>query len=192
MAIHKTPSSMLKESLDETLEAARSCIEYEKTDDKWGSFTSIGCLGYPGAILLFSIIDSIGSYFRKNSALLIEIDGTPHTINEDGWEHFKILNSKYFGQKLSSTFIKQLYVQFRSYLSHNSILGKSSLMVPSNSFIGDAVKNQAFVERTNTDGDTVYIISLAELWELCRLAIESFKRDIDVVVPASKQGKSFH
>jgi hypothetical protein len=192
MAIHETPASMLKESLDETLEAARFCIEYEKTDERWGSYATKGCLGFPGAILLFSIIDTIGSYFRKNNEFLIKVDDTLTPINKDGWEHFKILNSKYFGQNLSSEFIQQLYVMFRSYLTHNSILGKSSLMVPNNSSFGDTVKHQAFIEEVNNEGDPVYIISLAELWELCRLAIDTFKRDIDNVVPSSKQGMDFH
>lgn len=192
MAIHESPASMLKESLDETLEAARLCIEYEKTDDKWGSFASKGCLGYPGAILLFSIVDSIGSYFRKKSEFIIDIDGSPDSINEDGWEHFKILNSKYFNQNLNSTTIRLLYIQFRSYLTHNSILGKSALMVKSNSCFGDTFKNKAFLKGTNTNDESITIISLAEFWELCSSAIEAFKLDIDSVVPESKQGKSFH
>ena len=71
MAVHKIPSSMLKESLPETLKAATFCSEYRKTDDTWGDYKTGGCLGYPAAILLFSIIDSIGSYFRHNKNLTI-------------------------------------------------------------------------------------------------------------------------
>ena len=74
MAIHETPSSMLKESLDETLDAAKYCVEYKKLDKKWGEFATGGCLGYPSAILLFSLIDSIGSYFRKNKTFEVLID----------------------------------------------------------------------------------------------------------------------
>ena len=94
MAIHETPSSMLKESLDESLEAAKYCADYKKTDKKWGEFATGGCLGYPGAILLFSIIDSIGSYLEKDKKFSVIIDGKPEKINGAGRDHFKILNSK--------------------------------------------------------------------------------------------------
>jgi hypothetical protein len=191
MAIHKTTSSMLKESLDETLEAAKYCVEYKKVDVKWGKFATDGCLGYPGAILLFSLIDSIGSYFRKNKTFEVIIDGKNEKINAAGWEHFKILNSKYFDQKLSAVFMHKLYNNFRSCLIHNSVLGGDTLMIPDNSVIKEDIKGQAFGITKNDKGDTIYIISLKELWELCSKAVNLFKDDIDTVVPSSKQGKSF-
>jgi len=100
---------MLKESLSESLEAAKYCTYYKKTDEKWGDYKTGGCLGFPGAIILFSIIDTIGSYFRKDKQFKIRIDNKDYSINADGWEHFKILNSKYFRQSLSLDFIKALY-----------------------------------------------------------------------------------
>jgi hypothetical protein len=63
MAIHPTSASMLKESLPEFLEVANYCADHRKTEEKWGEFKKGGCLGYPGAVILFSIIDSIGSYY---------------------------------------------------------------------------------------------------------------------------------
>jgi hypothetical protein len=191
MAIHDAPSSMLKESLDETLEAAKYCVEYKKLDIKWGEFATGGCLGYPGAILLFSLIDSIGSYFRKDKSIEILIDWKNEKINAAGWEHFKILNSKYFDQKLSAEFMHKLYNNFRSCLTHNSILGSDTLMIPDNSLIKEGIKGQTFGITKDDKGNTIYIISLKELWDLCYKAVNSFKNDIDSVVPSSKQGKSF-
>src|ERR1700731_758955 len=133
MAIHINTSSMLKESLDESIEAARYCVYYSKTDQKGEKFKTGGCLGYPAGILLFSVIDTIGSYFRKDNNVIIEIDGKKSAINATGWEHFKILNSKYFNQSLPSNYIKELYNKFRSSLTHNSVLGKKAIMYPSNS-----------------------------------------------------------
>lgn len=193
MALHTSPASMLKESLDETLEAAKFCSDYKKTDAKWGQFNTGGCLGYPSGVLLFSIIDTIGSYYRKNTTFQVEVDSKMQSINADGWEHFKILNSKYFNQTLSSDFLKALYSKFRSSLTHNSVLGKDSVMIPSNTTVPDLqLKDTAFLLQKNQGGDTLYLIFIKELCELCEKAVEGFKQDIDNVVPTSKQGKSFH
>ena len=51
MVIHDKLASMLKESLDELLEAASYCSEHRKVEEKWKEFKTGGCLGYPGAIL---------------------------------------------------------------------------------------------------------------------------------------------
>ena len=132
MALHERPSSMLKESLYEYLEAAKFCCHYQKDDPKWGPFQGKGCLGYPGGVLLFSIVDSIGNYFRGNQSFKVKIDGKAVFISGEGSEHFKILNSKYFGQDLTQEFIKALYNKFRNKLSHNSVLGKNAYLIPDN------------------------------------------------------------
>ena len=187
MALHSTPASMLKESLHEILEASKYCIEYKKDDpEKWKELTSNGCLGYPGAILLFSIVDSIGSYYRQNKSFTIEVDGKSKFISSDGWQHFLILNSKYFNQNLSEKFIKVLYAKFRSCLTHNSVLGKDARMEPENS------NGMAFYEGLNEKKEFRYIISMKEFWILCEMAIKEFNNDIDAIVPNSKQGKNFH
>ncbi|MCK9624976.1 MAG: hypothetical protein M0R23_00715 [Bacteroidales bacterium] len=188
MALHETPASMLKESLDETLEAAKFCSDYKKTDTKWDKFATGGCLGYPSAILLFSLVDTIGSYFRKNSDFKILIDGKQEIINAAGWEHFKILNSKYFNQNLSKQSLKLLYEKSRSCLIHNSVLGSNIVMVPDNTAIQPETHEKAFV---SIDADSIHIISIKEFWELSKSAVEMFKKDIDTVVPKSKQGKNF-
>lgn len=190
MALHTTPASMLKESLDETLEAAKFCTDYKKVDLKWGQYNTGGCLGYPAGILLFSIIDSIGSYYRKNNNFQMEVDSKFESINADGWEHFKILNSKYFNQNLSANFLKALYNKFRSSLTHNSVLGKDTLMIPNNESIPELnLKETAFAMNKESD---IHMLFIKELYHLCENAVEEFKKDIDSVVPTSKQGKNFH
>jgi len=192
MALHLTPASMLKESLFETLEAAKFCSEYRKTDEKWGDYQTGGCLGYPAAILLFSIIDTIGSYYRKNSTFKILIDEKETTIDSEGWQHFKILNSKYFNQTLSEKYIRELYTGFRNRLTHNSVLGKNSMMIMNNESFGEQVSKKAFFMAKKEDGNDILVISIKELCDLCEVAINLFYKDIDKVVPTSKQGKKFN
>lgn len=193
MALHSSPASMLKESLDETIEAAKLCIDYKKTDPKWGNFRSKGCLGYPAAILLFSVVDTIGSYYRQHPEFKAHIDGNKVAISSEGWEHFKILNTKYFKQNLSTSFIKILYSKFRSYLTHNSVLGKNTRMYPNEINISPVIHySKAFATSPQKDKTVVYAISIRELHKICSQAVILFKADIDSVVPFSKQGKSFH
>jgi hypothetical protein len=225
MAIHSQPSTMLKESLKESLEAAKYCSQYQKKDSKWGDYNTGGCLGYPAAILLFSIIDSIGSYFRKNQDFKILIDSKMTTIDSEGWQHFKILNSKYFNQNLSEKSIKTIYSKSRSNLIHNLVLGKNQFLTMNNESwnngllitgttvdngltqtssninnIGDKtgttapsstiISGQAFAIENDTE--TNMIVSIEELCKLCETAINEFFKDIDNVVPNSKQGKYFN
>lgn len=189
MATHPTSASMLKESLPEFLEVAKYCADYIKTDEKWGNFKTGGCLGYPGAVILFSIIDSIGSYYRKNREFKITVDSKETFITGEGNEHFKILNSKYFNQNLPMDFIKKLYVEFRNRLTHNNVLGKDVLMIPNNESVNLGLINNAFFTLNHEDGKIEYGLSIKELTDLCEKAITEFIKDIDIVVPNSRQGK---
>lgn len=193
MTLHSSPASMLKESLDETLEAVSLCVDYRKTESKWGQFQTNGCLGFPAGVLLFSIIDTIGSYYRKNKAFKIKIDNTWTLINGEGWEHFKVLNSKYFKQNLSSEFIKTLYTKFRSNLTHNSTLGKDTLMVMNEMGMRPITySSKVFATSEYPTGNKIYIVSIFELYKICKEAVDLFKLDIDSIVPTSKQGHKFH
>jgi hypothetical protein len=51
----------LRESLPEYVEIARVAIGRSKP-----GFSASSCYGYPAAALLFSVADSIGSYYRGN------------------------------------------------------------------------------------------------------------------------------
>lgn len=179
MAVHETPVSMLRESLNENLKVVEYCLAYRKEDN--------GCLGYPAATLLFSIVDSIGSYFRKNKNLKIQIDGKFRFIDSEGYKHFFILNSPYFEQQLPEQAIKILYAKFRSLLSHNSVLGAGAMLI-----LGDNHDLGAFLKgKANNEGKEIYIVSLTQFHALCKRGVELFLKDADEIVPKSKQGARF-
>jgi hypothetical protein len=112
MALHNNHISMLEESLSHKLISAELSIKYRTRDN--------GCLGYPAALILFSIVDTLGSFLRGNE---IEIDfkDKKRSIEKTG-EHFFVLNYKYYAQNLSETEIKELYSIYRCTLDHNSLL----------------------------------------------------------------------
>ncbi len=178
MALHETPVSMLRESLNENLKVVEYCLSYRKEDN--------GCLGYPAATLLFSIVDSIGSYFRKNMELKIQIDGKHRFIDSDGYKHFFILNSHYFEQQLPELVIKILYGKFRSLLSHNSVLGADAMIL-----LGDNHDLGAFLKGKDNKGKEIYIVSLTQFYALCKKAVDLFLKDAEKIVPTSKQGSKF-
>lgn len=104
MAIHPSLESMLYESLPEMLLVAKYCIEFQKDTNIW---FAPGCYGYPSALLLLSIADSIGSYVEKGK---VE-------------NHFKVFNNKdYYGLELSDEEIRILFDNYRNLLSHNTIM----------------------------------------------------------------------
>ncbi len=110
MAIHPNIPSMLQESLPEMLLVAKYCIEFRKDKTLW---SVPGCYGYPAALLLLSIADSIGSYVEQGN---VE-------------NHFKILNnSQYYGLNLNDTEIHTLYDNYRNLLSHNSVIATNVIL----------------------------------------------------------------
>lgn len=173
------------ESLDEILEAAKYCLDYKKIENKWEPFNTGGCLGFPGATLLLSLVDSMGSYHRGNKNFQIEIDGNKKgVINAQGWEHFKILNSHYFGLHLSSAVIKQLYKNARDPLTHNSAIKGSIRMKPCRNSLSQGAKAIEVDEKTG-----VITIFLKEFWELCNNAVNQFKKEDIYNVHMSKIGQ---
>jgi len=110
MAIHQNIASMLQESLPEMILVAKYCIEYHKDSNIW---PAQGCYGYPAALLLLSITDSIGSYVKKGN---IE-------------NHFEILNdSDYYGLSLTKEEIHLIYNHYRNTLSHNAAIAPKVIL----------------------------------------------------------------
>jgi len=104
MAIHPSLQSMLNESLPEMLLVAKYCIEFRKDTHIW---SAPGCYGYPAALLLLSIADSIGSYVEQGK---VE-------------NHFKILNNKdYYGLNLNDEEIRIVFDNYRNLLSHHTVM----------------------------------------------------------------------
>jgi len=123
MAIHESIPLLLKESLSELIFVADYCVNYRKENPQWPKKQIGGCLGFPASILLFSIVDAIGSYYRDRADFIITVDGRDETIKNDGFHHFYILNSDYYDkQNLSGEFIKKIYNNYRSLLIHNAAL----------------------------------------------------------------------
>ncbi len=107
MAIHPNTQSMLYEFLPEMLLVAKYCIEFRKDVNIW---SAPGCYGYPAALLLLSIVDSIGSCVRKGN-----IDN-----------RFKILNdNNYYGLNLTNGEMEKLRRSYRDLLSHNTVLANN-------------------------------------------------------------------
>jgi len=116
MAQHTEKNEMIKEALQEMIEVAEYCIFFEKSNSvNWKGYA--GCYGYPSAILLLSIVDSVGT--------LIEGGGDDTKI------HFKILNNaEYYNLALSEEEIEIMRNGFRNKLSHNSHIMEGFAMIP--------------------------------------------------------------
>jgi hypothetical protein len=128
MAIHGSLPSMLRESMKEYLYVAGYCTRYRKAKS-WPLEQRGGCLGFPAGAMLLAIADAIGSFYRGSQGLAIRVDGKAVSIKRDGFQHFFILNSEYYGQQLSQKAIKQLYESFRNILLHNAALAPEKCLV---------------------------------------------------------------
>lgn len=117
MAIHFTSDSMKIESLKEMLEVADYCINFDKRKAGW---RMSGCYGYPAAILLLAIVDSIGAHVKGGGA--------------DTKKHFEILNDPdWYDLRLSAGAMEVLRNDYRNKLTHESIVGANLFLN-----IGDA------------------------------------------------------
>lgn len=183
---HKTPASMLIESLDEQLYTVEFCLQYWKNDrEMWPEPHSSGVLGMPAAILLFSIVDAIGGYFKgnRNIMLKIPIDGKMQPIRGASYRHFYILNSDYFGLCLTDKEIKQFYDFGRSRLMHNGVLGKEVTLS-----LSDKIP---FLEANSWTGKGRYSVHLLAFFQACKEAVKKFKENIHEIVPYSEEGGEF-
>ena len=179
MSIHKDTEGMLKESLIEMLIAADLCIHHRKDDG--------GCLGYPAAILLLSIADSIGSYHRGNKSLKITIDSKERTIDNDGFQHFFIFNSKYYNLQMSEKVIKMVYDNFRSLLIHNSVIAGNHFLTINDPLDRPFCENDGFINEIT--GKTYPSVHLIPLLKATRRALSNFFPKINIIVPSSKQAQ---
>jgi hypothetical protein len=171
MAQHETIASLLKESLPEFLQAAEYCIGFCKDNG--------GCLGYPGAAIMFSIADSLGSYHQGRRDFTVCVDDKSKFIKTDGYQHLFIFNSEFYGLGLSETTIKKLYNNYRCLLLHNSALAPYHFLFP-----GDP-QAPPFVP----DGSKVHVNVQAFL-RVTQKAVSIFLEKVDQIVPGSIQEKT--
>lgn len=136
-------------ALEENLLVAKFCLLHKK-DENSDNYEDGDVFGFPAAILLLNIIDTIGGY----------------SIKENGWNHFNILNGEIFeNQKLLPTEVKDLYNAFRDPLIHNNILLRGFHCSPDGGVFSKV-------------GNKVDSINLSKLCDLCERAIGRFKETI--------------
>lgn len=153
MALHPNIPSMLQESLLEMLLVAKYCIDFRKDEGVW---SVPGCYGYPAALLLLSIVDSIGSYVEQGN---VE-------------NHFKIIrNIDYYGLDLSDDEIRILYDNYRNLLAHNSVIAN-------NVVLGISVENHPILQNQNG----TYLLNLIPFYNANLKAINAFLNNPKVLI----------
>ena len=177
MAIHGSAVSMLKESLREYVYVADLCINFRK-DMEWGNEQLGGCLGFPGATLMFCVVDTIGSYHRKRKGFKVRVDGSEREITNDSFHHFFILNSTYYDQRLSEEIIKKLYKNYRSLLLHNAMLASGHML------FRDKPEDPPF----RVDDGKPHV-NIAAFLRVTKSAVEKFLGQAEHIVPGSHQEK---
>lgn len=171
--VHSDKIELLKESLVEMIHVAEYSINYRKKDKNiWGTNAGGGGLGFPSSVLLFSVIDCIGSVFSRNNDFKIIIEGKARVINNTS-QHIYILNSKYFNLDLSQIDLENIYTNIRGALTHNSIMPEGySLQIGEN-------ENLPFNIAINELGKRIYFVNLIPLLNLTRKAVELLIADFD-------------
>lgn len=173
MAIHHEKVGLLKESLLEMLHVAEYAVTYGKTDKaKWADNATGGILGYPAVVVLFSIIDCLGSVFAGDSKFTVPIDGKNGHIRNAS-QHIYILNSKYFNLDLSQVDLDNIYDNVRSTLTHNSILPEGYILQTGEN------ENLPFNIAINEFDKRIYFINVIKLYEFTKRAVEEFMSDLD-------------
>ncbi len=142
---------MQREAIKELMEVAEFCVNFDKSQDPhWVG--AAGCYGYPGALLLFSIVDSLGS--------IVEGGG------DDVSKHFKVLNNPdWYAYKFESEELKLLEQSYRNKLVHNAHIKAGLKMKPGET--PDQV-----LGRDTVDGE--YVLSLVPFLERTRTVVEKF------------------
>lgn len=155
----------IAEAIKESLTIIEYCLRKDKLSGLQSDDYSKSCYGYPAAILLFSIIDTIGSFFR-GSQQKINVDSKERKITGTN-DHFFVLNLRpIFDLNLTKTAIEDLYSTYRCKLTHNHAL-------PFNNYLKNcSQENEIF--KYNNEGKIV-CINLAKLHATVKAAVEKFE-----------------
>src|SRR6266850_2643450 len=172
MAIHISTPSLIHEALSEYVAIAEHCITTGKPTG--------GCYGFPTALLCFTIVDTIGSFYYGDRSFTINIDQKTRTIDGNRFKHYFILNSDYYGQSLREKDIKRLYEYYRCLLVHNAALAPNCALD-----IGKET-DPPFAVHTSQHIDHV---NLRPFLDLSHIAVAKFLRVAPTLVPGSKRGK---
>jgi len=143
---------MLRESLSEMILVAKYCIEFHKDTSLW---PAPGCYGYPAALLLLSIADSIGSYIEKGS---VE-------------NHFEILNdTDYYNLSLSKDELEIVYDNYRNLLSHHTVIA-------TNVELNIGSKDDPVLQKQNS----CYRLNLVPFYNKSVVAVNFFLNNPDIL-----------
>lgn len=164
MAIVQKQADQQIEALLENIKVINFCLHYNKTSEEVQTDFTVPCLGYPAAILLCSVIDTMGSFFRGSESTF-QVGSEIKKI-ETASDHFLILNHDIlFDLNLSGKTIFDFYTTYRSKLTHNNSL-------PRNNFLrADSASDQLF--RLNTE-DEIEVINLVALFKVVKNATNIF------------------
>ena len=157
------------------------CVNYQKDLKEWGD---IGCLGYPAATLLFSIAETIGSYLSGVPNFIVEIEGKKIKIKNTR-EYLYILNSDFYGnQNLKRAFLDKLYKNYRSLLTHNSVMAYDH-------FLGiGTLGGKAFEIKIGANGGEYPWVNILPFYEISKKAIEKFLADLNKIWMNNEQVKN--
>lgn len=182
------PIEMLTESLNEILMTVKFSMQYRKSyDSEFWDVTekNDGILGFPSCMLLFCVVDTLGSYFENNPEFKINIKGIPEPqiINNENRSHFYILNSELFNLNLSAGDIDRLY-ECRTSLLHNSVLTDGVILRETN--------ERDFIEKIKYGGKTLISIGIEDFYYACEEAVEMFFNYPIVINGQLKHRSKFH
>lgn len=173
MALHKEKVGLIKESLLEMIFVSEYAVTYHKTNkNKWGENATGGILGFPASVILFSIIDCIGSIFSGDVNFKIIVDDKEQHIKGTS-QHIYILNSKYFNLNLTREDMDNLYNNVRSTLTHNSLLPEGYTLK-----IGDKEK-EPFKIAINEFNEKIYFINVIPLLNTTKKAVDELIKDFN-------------
>jgi hypothetical protein len=165
MAVHTSFNKLTIESLKENIFIINYCLNFDKAKNKnWNGESKEGCLGVPALILICTLIDTIGSYFR-GAEYIISIDEENHKIKFAS-DHFYVLNhDKFFNLGLKMATIMDFYSTYRSKLVHNTTL-------PENNFLEIGKKEDSIfqLDRNNK----IIKINILPLFEKTKVASDDF------------------
>jgi len=182
------PMEMLTESLNEILMTVKFSMQYRKSyDSEFWSVTeeNDGILGFPSCMLLFCVVDTLGSYFENHQNFKIDIKGlsNPQTISDENRSHFYILNSELFNLNLSKGDIDRLY-ECRTSLLHNSVLTDGVILRETN--------KKDFIEKVKFEKKTLMSIGITDFYYACEMAVERFFNYPIVIKDQLKHRSQFH
>lgn len=157
MAVHISIDGMVQEALIEKYVVSQFCIEYRKDPSLWGSQ---GCFGYPAAVLLLSVADTIGSY----------------VVGGNTQKHFTILNhADYYNLELTEAELKVLYDSYRGPLTHNSAMPMGVILA-----IGQRT------DKVIAPYNNSYVLNLVPFLDVTKKVLEKFLPNANDLVTKSR------